>query len=103
MTTAVQDKGAVIVTGASRGIGAAIADRLAGEGYGVIVHYAADAAGAEAGVSSINAKGGHALAVQAHVASEDQVEAMFEPGQGGWGPAPPWAKKRGQGARGVDP
>jgi NAD(P)-dependent dehydrogenase (short-subunit alcohol dehydrogenase family) len=86
MTTAVQDRGAVIVTGASRGIGAAIADRLAGEGYGVIVNYAADAAGAESVVSSINAKGGRALAVQADVASEDEVEAMFERAQEEMGP-----------------
>jgi NAD(P)-dependent dehydrogenase (short-subunit alcohol dehydrogenase family) len=86
MTTAVQDKGTVIVTGASRGIGAAIADRLAGEGYGVIVNYAADAAGAESVVSSINDKGGRALAVQADVAAEDEVEAMFERAQAEMGP-----------------
>jgi NAD(P)-dependent dehydrogenase (short-subunit alcohol dehydrogenase family) len=77
MTTAVQDMGTVIVTGASRGIGAAIARRLADDGYGVIVNYAADADGAESVASSINAKGGRALAVQADVASEDDVEAMF--------------------------
>ena len=76
----------MIVTGASRGIGAAIADRLAGEGYGVVVNYAADAAGAESVVSSINAKGGRAMAVQADVASEDEVEAMFGRAQKEMGP-----------------
>jgi NAD(P)-dependent dehydrogenase (short-subunit alcohol dehydrogenase family) len=57
MTSAVQDKGAVIVTGAS----AAIAERLAHDGYSVIVTYATDAQGAEALVSAIDAKGGRSL------------------------------------------
>jgi NAD(P)-dependent dehydrogenase (short-subunit alcohol dehydrogenase family) len=77
MTTTDQQKGAVIVTGASRGIGAAIAERLAGDGYGVIVNYAADADGAESVVSAIRARGGRAEAVRADVASEDDVAAMF--------------------------
>ncbi len=81
MTATYQDKGAVIVTGASRGIGAAIAGKLAGDGYGVIVNYAADADGAESVVSAIRAKGGRAEAVRADVASEDDITAMFDQAQ----------------------
>jgi NAD(P)-dependent dehydrogenase (short-subunit alcohol dehydrogenase family) len=78
MTAAVQDKGTAIVTGASRGIGAAISRRLASDGYAVIVNYAADASGADSVVSAINGAGGKAAAVQADVASEDDVAAMFD-------------------------
>jgi 3-oxoacyl-[acyl-carrier protein] reductase len=67
-----------IVTGASRGIGAVIAERLAGLGFAVAVNYASSAREAEALVASLQAKGAKAIAVQADVASASDVKALFE-------------------------
>jgi len=68
----------LLVTGGSRGIGAATALLAAGQGFAVAVNYTANAAAADAVVHRIRAGGGKALAVQADVAQEDQVTAMFE-------------------------
>jgi NAD(P)-dependent dehydrogenase (short-subunit alcohol dehydrogenase family) len=71
-------KKVLLVTGGSRGIGAATALIAAEQGYAVAVNYTANAAAADAVVSRINAGGGEAIAVQADVAQEDQVLAMFK-------------------------
>ncbi|HEX8932797.1 MAG TPA: SDR family oxidoreductase [Pseudonocardiaceae bacterium] len=78
MLTAEEEKGAVIVTGASRGIGAAIAEKVAEDGYGVLVNYARDAEGAQSVVSTIRARGGRALAVRADVATPGDIADMFQ-------------------------
>ncbi|MES2786461.1 MAG: SDR family oxidoreductase [Pseudomonadota bacterium] len=67
----------LIVTGASRGIGAACALLAARKGYAVAVNYTTNEAAADEVVRAIVSDGGRAIAVQADVAHEDQVLAMF--------------------------
>jgi len=66
-----------LITGGSRGIGAATARLAARQGWAVAVNYTRDAQAAQAVVASITAAGGTAIAVQADVADEAQVLAMF--------------------------
>jgi 3-oxoacyl-[acyl-carrier protein] reductase len=68
----------VLVTGASRGLGRAIAFRLAREGAAVAVNYHSRAAEAQEVAARIQAEGGRALAVQADVGDQAQVRAMAE-------------------------
>ena len=70
-------KPVVLVTGGSRGIGAATAWLAAQQGWAVAVNYTQDAAAAQAVVARIQDAGGLALAVQADVGNEAQVMAMF--------------------------
>jgi 3-oxoacyl-[acyl-carrier protein] reductase len=67
-----------IVTGATGGIGRAIAERLAGDGMHVLVHYAGSAGRAQDVVDAITAAGGTASLAQADVADENQVSALFD-------------------------
>ncbi len=66
-----------VVTGASKGIGAAIAKALAVEGAAVVVNYASSRAGADKVVAEITANGGEAVAVQADVAKKPDIERLF--------------------------
>ena len=68
----------VLITGASRGIGAATALLAARAGYAVAVNYAANSLAADEVVRQIRLSGGNAITVQADVADEAQVLAMFE-------------------------
>lgn len=66
-----------VVTGASKGIGAGIAKKLACDGAAVVVNYASDKAGAERLVAEITGNGGRAVAVQASVSNAAAVKALF--------------------------
>src|SRR5579864_300141 len=71
-------KKVAMITGASRGIGKAVAERLAKDGFAVVVNYASSAPEAEQVVSTIRAQGGEAIAVKADVANQTDVERLFE-------------------------
>lgn len=66
-----------VVTGASKGIGAAVAKELASEGASVVVNYASSKDGADRVVAEIKGQGGKAIAVQADVAKKADIERLF--------------------------
>jgi 3-oxoacyl-[acyl-carrier protein] reductase len=74
-----------VVTGASKGIGAAIAKHLAAAGAAVIVNYSSSKSGADAVVAEIVSQGGKAIAVQANVAKADEIERLFAETQRAFG------------------
>jgi 3-oxoacyl-[acyl-carrier protein] reductase len=82
--SASQEKVAII-TGASRGIGAAIARRLAADGFAVVVNYAGSASEAARLVQEITDKGGRAIPAQADVRDPQAVRRMFDAAQAAFG------------------
>ncbi|HXB77306.1 MAG TPA: SDR family oxidoreductase [Bradyrhizobium sp.] len=74
-----------IVTGASRGIGAAVAERLARDGLAVIINYSSNAGPAKTLVHQIEARGGRALAAKADVSDPDAIRGMFDAAERAFG------------------
>src|SRR3954454_19349951 len=74
-----------VVTGASKGIGASVAEHLAIEGASVVVNYASSKAGADAVVQRITAKGGKAISVQADVSQPEDITRLFSETKSAYG------------------
>jgi NAD(P)-dependent dehydrogenase (short-subunit alcohol dehydrogenase family) len=91
--------GLIIVTGGSRGIGAAICRRLAGDGYSIAVNYAADAKAAEATVAAIKKSGGRAQAFQGDVADPIALAGIFGQATQALGPLVGLVNNAGVGGR----
>jgi 3-oxoacyl-[acyl-carrier protein] reductase len=74
-----------IVTGASRGIGATVAERLAADGFAVVINYSGDTKSAEALAQAIEGKGGRALTARADVSDPNAVRGMFDAAEKAFG------------------
>lgn len=80
------ERGTLIVTGAGRGIGAAVARLCGAGGYAVAVNYARSREKAEAVAAEINAAGGRAIAIQGDASQEDDIVRLFETAERELGP-----------------
>ncbi|MEV7341539.1 SDR family oxidoreductase [Streptomyces sp. NPDC093544] len=79
------DPRVAVVTGGSRGIGRETAERLAADGFAVVVNYAGNEAEADKAVAAITGAGGLAIAVRADVADETEVAALFDAAESTYG------------------
>src|SRR5256886_12133842 len=75
-----------VVTGASKGIGAAIAKQLAAEGAAVVVNYSSSKESAERVVSEVKAAGGRAIAVKANLSKKADIDLLYAETKKAFGP-----------------
>ena len=96
-------EGSALVTGASRGIGAAIARSLAHDGWPVGINYRSDAEAAEAVVKEITGAGGRAVALRGDIAEPDTADALFKALEDEFGPVLVLVNNAGVRADGLSP